>query len=95
MGWSGNQNRSESLTGRLVEEPSKNCDEQSQLSYAQKRSSTTTQQKAVMTYQIEGSNVSLSLSADEMNEVIEALELAGADSELLEAWQEFRKEEFA
>jgi hypothetical protein len=48
-----------------------------------------------MTYEIVGSNVSLSLSADEMNEVIEALELANADSELLEAWQEFRKEEFA
>ena len=37
-----------------------------------------------MTYEIVGSNVSLSLSADEMNEVIEALELANADSELLE-----------
>jgi len=48
-----------------------------------------------MTYEIVGSNVSLSLSADEMNQVIEALELTDGNTELLEAWQEFRKEEFA
>jgi hypothetical protein len=44
---------------------------------------------------IDGSNVTLNLSAAEMNEVIEALELTGSNSELLEAWQEFRREEFA
>ena len=48
-----------------------------------------------MTYEIVGSNVSLTLSVDEINEVIEALELTGGNSGLLEAWQEFRKEEFA
>ena len=48
-----------------------------------------------MKYEIVGANVKLTLSADEMNEVIEAPELADADSELLEAWQQFRKEEFA
>ena len=41
-----------------------------------------------MTYEIVGANVKLTLSADEMNEVIEAPELA--DAELLEAWQQFR-----
>jgi hypothetical protein len=51
--------------------------------------------KGVMTYVIEGSNVALNLSADEMNEVIEALETNGSNPELLEAWYEFRKEEFA
>ena len=48
-----------------------------------------------MTYVIEGSNVTLSLSADEMNEVIQSLEQTSDNSELLEAWYEFRKEEFA
>jgi hypothetical protein len=48
-----------------------------------------------MTYEIVGSNVTLSLSADEINDVIEALETNGTNPELLEAWYEFRKEEFA
>jgi hypothetical protein len=58
-------------------------------------SSTTTQQKAVMTYEIVGANVSLTLSADEMDEIIDALETVNSESKLLEAWWDFRKEEFA
>jgi hypothetical protein len=42
-----------------------------------------------MTYEIEGSNVTLSLSADELNEVIDALETVNSESKLLEAWYEF------
>ena len=48
-----------------------------------------------MTYVIEGSNVSLSLSAEEVGEVIESLELTTSNSELLQAWYEFREAEFA
>ena len=48
-----------------------------------------------MTYEIEGAKVVLSLTAEEVNEVIESLEQTTSDSELLEAWYEFRKEEFA
>jgi uncharacterized protein (TIGR01639 family) len=48
-----------------------------------------------MTYQIDGSNVTLNLSAEEMNEVIESLEETTDNSELLKAWYEFRQEEFA
>jgi hypothetical protein len=58
-------------------------------------SSTTTQQKAVMTYEIVGSNVSLTLSPEEMDEIIDALETVNSESKLLEAWWDFRKEEFA
>jgi hypothetical protein len=39
-----------------------------------------------MTYEIVGSNVKLTLSADEMDEIIEALETANSESKLLEAW---------
>ena len=42
-----------------------------------------------MTYAIEGSTVSLSLSADEMNEVIDALQTVNSENKLLEAWYEF------
>ena len=48
-----------------------------------------------MTYEIVGSSVSLTLSAEEVTEVIESLELTTSNSELLEAWYAFRKEEFA
>jgi hypothetical protein len=42
-----------------------------------------------MTYVIEGSTVSLSLFADEMNEVIDALETVNSEGKLLQAWYEF------
>jgi hypothetical protein len=42
-----------------------------------------------MIYEVEGSNVTLSLSADELNEVIDALETVNSESKLLEAWYEF------
>jgi len=42
-----------------------------------------------MTYEVEGSNVTLSLSADELNEVIDALETVNSESKLLEAWYAF------
>ena len=48
-----------------------------------------------MTYEIVGANVSLTLSADEMDEIIDALETVNSESKLLEAWWDFRKEEFA
>ena len=48
-----------------------------------------------MTYGIEGAKVVLSLTAEEVNELIESLEQTTSDSELLEAWYEFHKEEFA
>jgi hypothetical protein len=48
-----------------------------------------------MKYKIEGANVTLELSAEEINEVIEALELCAPDSELLGSFRQFRKEEFA
>jgi hypothetical protein len=38
-----------------------------------------------MTYEVEGSNVTLSLSADELNQVIDALETVNSESKLLEA----------
>ena len=44
-----------------------------------------TKTKAVMTYEIADSNLTLSISADEMNEVNKALELNGSNSELPEA----------
>jgi hypothetical protein len=47
-----------------------------------------------MTYEIVGYNVTLSLSAEEVNEVIAALEQVQPGSGLLEAWYEFRKQEF-
>jgi hypothetical protein len=48
-----------------------------------------------MKYKVKGSSVTLEISADEINEVIEALELCKPNSELLAAFQQFRKEEFA
>jgi hypothetical protein len=39
--------------------------------------------------------VTLELSAEEINQVIEALELCAANSELLAAFRQSRKEEFA
>jgi hypothetical protein len=55
----------------------------------QGRRQTKTLLPTVMTYEIEGSNVTLSLSADELNEVIDALETVNSESKLLEAWYEF------
>ena len=48
-----------------------------------------------MRYEIVGSTVKLTLSADEMHEIIDALETVNSESKLLEAWWEFREEEFA
>ena len=48
-----------------------------------------------MKYKVKGSNVTLELSAEEIKEVIEALELCAPSSELLAAFRQFRKEEFA
>jgi hypothetical protein len=48
-----------------------------------------------MTYKIRGETVTLSLSAEEVGEVIDALQLVDPDSTLLADWQKFRKEEFA
>ena len=45
--------------------------------------------KPLLTYEIGGSNVTLSLSADELNEVIDALETVNSESKLLKAWYEF------
>ena len=44
---------------------------------------------------VDGENVTLSLSAEEVGEVIEALELVNPGSALLADWQEFRKAEIA
>jgi len=48
-----------------------------------------------MKYKVKGSNVTLELSAEEINEVIEALELFAPHSEVLTAFRQFRKDEFA
>jgi hypothetical protein len=48
-----------------------------------------------MTYKIAGHNVTLKLTAEELGEVITALSLTAPDSELLQAFQEFRAEEIA
>jgi hypothetical protein len=46
-------------------------------------------------YQVDGENVTLLLSAEEVTAVIESLELTDPNSSLSSAWQEFRREEFA
>jgi hypothetical protein len=48
-----------------------------------------------MTYQIKGANVTLFLSAEEIGEVVDALELCDPGSEVLAALKEYRQEEFA
>jgi hypothetical protein len=48
-----------------------------------------------MTYQIKGAKVTLTLSAEEIGEVIDALELVDSESELLSAFRQYREEEFA
>jgi hypothetical protein len=48
-----------------------------------------------MKYKVKGSSVTLELSAEEINEVIEALESFAPNSEVLAAFRQFRKEEFA
>lgn len=48
-----------------------------------------------MNYTVNGAQVDLSLSAEEVGEVIEALEQVAPESEVLEAFQQFRREEFA
>ena len=48
-----------------------------------------------MKYRVIGANVELELSAEEIGEVIDALETVDVDSELLAAFQQYREEEFA
>jgi hypothetical protein len=48
-----------------------------------------------MTYQVAGETVTMTLSAAEVTEVVEALELVNPDSALQANWQQFRTEEFA
>jgi hypothetical protein len=48
-----------------------------------------------MKYKIRGSVVTLTLDGDEITEIIEALELRNPESELLNAFRQYREQEFA
>jgi hypothetical protein len=48
-----------------------------------------------MKYQIEGANVTLELGPEEIEQIITSLVLTDPEGELLAAFRQYRKEEFA